>query len=459
MPTRAPTNTSAMGPQRPKLTLLGPRLPVATLEPSFSLDPTLPLHPAALLTGAMMAPNPFLSTRRSQNVTPANPPPLPSCSTSPIHANTPPALSLPDPVPSFEGIIVYLFHKGMPLFFLGTDDEDESLTQGANDKGKGRALVPGTDKDEGDFSGFVKPLDAMVVDDNEDGSPPPTLIARCYRSPIFLGANPLTVSELLGAPSAIKPKKTYKVKAKFNNPPPAPNDSAVEVTVTAKWSSKKVSKALKEKQAIEVPPGEVVATKVNPPRGPSQIRPPLATLGVQGGGFGEEVPAGYMAIINGLKTIGVLVVSWDFGDFVEVDKVLWNKKVAPFIVHAALQPVFSQEDTVLKVLNELGTVPALNPLRHYRPKEYTSLNAFEGAIDTLAQHATALEDLILNYLAGLDAMSQLQGLCTQIGHLRKCLGSDSRVGEIAEDDDKGYAVDEVAEGDTGPSKKCKQSCK
>ncbi|KAK0482170.1 hypothetical protein IW261DRAFT_1417784 [Armillaria novae-zelandiae] len=338
MPTRAPANTSAVGPQPPKLTLLGPRLPVATLEPSFSLDPTSLLHPAALLTGAMTAPNPFLSTRRSQNVTPTNPPPLPSRSTSPIRANTPPASSLPNPVPFFKGIIVYPFRKGMPLFFPGTDDEDESLTQGANDKGKGRALVPGTDGDEGDFSGFVEPLDAMVVDDDEDGSPPPTLIVRCYRSPIFLGANLLTVSELLGAPSAIKPKKTYKAKAKFNNPPPAQNDSAVEVTVTAKRSSKKVSKVLKEKQAVKVPPGEVVATKVNRPRGPSRIRPPLAMLGVQGRGFDEEVPAGYTAVIDGLKTIGVLVVSRDFGDFVEVDKVLWNKKVAPFVGEQYVQP-------------------------------------------------------------------------------------------------------------------------
>ncbi|KAK0482169.1 hypothetical protein IW261DRAFT_1417783 [Armillaria novae-zelandiae] len=103
--------------------------------------------------------------------------------------------------------------------------------------------------------------------------------------------------------------------------------------------------------------------------------------------------------------------------------------------------------------------PALNPLHHYRPKEYTSLNAFEGTVDTLSQHATALEDLVLNYMAGLDAMSQLQGLRTQIGHLRECLGSDSRVEEIAEDDDEGYAAGKVAEGKAGPSKKRKRSRK
>ncbi|KAK0487189.1 hypothetical protein IW261DRAFT_1414930 [Armillaria novae-zelandiae] len=417
-PSKVPSSISAIGPQPPKLTLLGPRLPVATLELSFRLDPTSPFHPAAANTVASL-PSGHVGTRHSQGLTPIDPP-LPSpCPISPLRASTPPAPVLPDLAP----------------VSAGTDDEDEPPTPGAIDKGKSWEIILGTDEDEDDFLVPFAPSAAMDVDDDEASSPPPTNIAWHYCSPIFAGANPIPVSELLGAPSATKPKRTYKAKAKFSNPPPGPNDSAVEGIVTTKWSSKKASKVLKEKQAIEVPRGEVIATKVNRPRGPSWIRLPLTMLGVQGGGFGEEVPSDYKPIVNGLKSIGVLVVSRDFGNFVEVDKALWNKKVALFIGE--------QEDMMPQFLDELE-----------------SINAFKSAMTTLTQHANNLEDVIVNYLAGLDAMSQLQGLQTQISHLRECLGSDTRVEEVVEEDNnKGYNAGEVAEGEAGPSRKCKHSQK
>ncbi len=36
-------------------------------------------------------------------------------------------------------------------------------------------------------------------------------------------------------------------------------------------------------------------------------------------------------IKNGVKSIGVLVVDKDFGNFVEVDKSYWSKDIAPFV--------------------------------------------------------------------------------------------------------------------------------
>ena len=55
------------------------------------------------------------------------------------------------------------------------------------------------------------------------------------------------------------------------------------------------------------------------------------TLGVSGGGFGEKVPPLAKVIKNGLKSIGVVEVEEDFGDFVKVDGRYWNKEVAPFV--------------------------------------------------------------------------------------------------------------------------------
>ena len=55
------------------------------------------------------------------------------------------------------------------------------------------------------------------------------------------------------------------------------------------------------------------------------------TLGVGGGGFWEKVPSTAKAIKNGLKSIGVLEVEEDFGDFVKVDGHYWNKEVTPFV--------------------------------------------------------------------------------------------------------------------------------
>ncbi len=75
----------------------------------------------------------------------------------------------------------------------------------------------------------------------------------------------------------------------------------------------------------------VRATPVIRKRGPGLSKPPPVTLGVSGGGFGEKVPSTAKAVRNGVKSIGVLKVAQDFGEFVEVDKSYWSKAVAPFV--------------------------------------------------------------------------------------------------------------------------------
>ncbi|KAK0491745.1 hypothetical protein EDD18DRAFT_1416066 [Armillaria luteobubalina] len=442
---------------------------LSTVDTVFALDVTSPLHPdlAALVkTGPPKGVTPSEgSARSSQRLQAVN------------AASRRQVFPGPNPIP--EGSVASSSRKRTPLFFPGTDDEEEIETPKETAKGKKKEVVPSTDEDEEDFQSQETPSGDMDVDEDEYQSPPPTKIAWRYRSPIPSVPSappPITVSELLGAPPvSTKPRKGSQKKPKFDNPPPLPKDIVNEGTVRAKRSKKK---ATKDKEIEEVTPSDVVPTKANRPRGPSRLRAPPATIGIQIGGFGEEVPADYRAVQNGLKSIGVLVVSRDFGEFVEVDKALWNKKIAPFVGEQYVKPCDSCHrkktqcrkfltNSVICIRCHYAKLPclvngtkALNPLRHYRPQEYESINAFESAMTTLDQHTTALEDIVINFMAGVDALSHLQGVRAQIGQLRHSLGADTRVEEVVEDEDEeGYDADKVAEGEPGPSRKRKRSGK
>lgn len=65
-------------------------------------------------------------------------------------------------------------------------------------------------------------------------------------------------------------------------------------------------------------------------RGSGPSRMPVVA-GISGGGFGEPTPASAVAISSTSKTIGVLYIDKDFGEFVEVDGRYWRKDVASFI--------------------------------------------------------------------------------------------------------------------------------
>ncbi|KAK0498530.1 hypothetical protein EDD18DRAFT_1351236 [Armillaria luteobubalina] len=448
---------------------------LSTAGTIFALDITSPLHPdlAALVkTGPPKGVTPSAgATRSSQRLQVVN------------AASRPQVLLGPNPIP--EGSIASSSRKRMPLFFPGTDDEEEIATPEATGKGKGKEVVSGTDEDEEDFSQDQDtPSHNMAIDEDEDNSPPPTNIAWRYRSPVpaaSSGPPPITVSEvrphhnihdadpnsalfkLLGAPTTKLSRKGSQKKSKFDNPPPVPNDSAAEGTVKASRSSIKASKASKGKDKEEVPKGDGL------------FLPKLIDLGDR---LVSDLRLQLWVVKDSVKSIGVLVVSRDFGEFVEVDKALWNKKIAPFVGEQYVKQCdqcYRKKSQCRKFLTNLvicvrchytklpclvnGT-KALNPLQHYRPKSYASINAFESSMDTLTQHTNTLEDLVTNYMAGLDAMSQLHGLCTQINRLRECLGSDTGVEEVVDDDDEeGYTADEVAEGEPGPSRKCKRSKK
>ncbi|KAK0499320.1 hypothetical protein EDD18DRAFT_1349500 [Armillaria luteobubalina] len=441
----------------------------------FALDVTSPLHPDLVA---------LVKTGLPKGVTPSEGSAPSSQWLQAVNAASHRQVLLgPNPIP--EGSIASSSRKRTPLFFPGTDDKEEIETPKETAKGKEKEVVPSTNEDEEDFQSQETLSGDMDVDEDEYQSPPPTKIAWRYRSPIPSVPSappPITVSEvrphhtihdadpnsvlfkLLGAPPvSTKLRKGSQKKPKFNNPPlPPPKDIADEGTM---WAKRLTKKASKDKGIKEVPPSDIVPTKANCPCGPSRLRAPPATICIQIGGFGEEVPADYKAVKNGLKSIGVLVVSRDFGKFVEVDKALWNKKIALFVGEQYVKPCDTCHrkktqcrkfltNSVICIRCHYAKLPclvngtkALNPLRHYHPQEYESINAFKSAMTTLDQHTTTLEDIVINFMAGVDALSHLQGAKT-------------RVEEVVEDEDEeGYDADEVAEGEPGPSRKWKWSGK
>ncbi|KAK0215964.1 hypothetical protein EDD85DRAFT_962516 [Armillaria nabsnona] len=380
----------------------------------------------------------------------------------------------------------------------GTDDEEDLV-------GEERAEeVAGTDGEDDDVG---RP-------DDEEDSPPPTKKARCLHPPprilfvfdettgdfvesyltIFLprpAASPVPnqdlchsvcsraspvnpdavyLKTLLGPKSdATKKKKDSSRKEKVAGtaiPHKRARDDGNDASIVEKPATKK----LKSKDAVVAGDKVVRATPAICKHGPGPSKPPAVTLGVGGGGFGEKVPSTVKAIKNGLKSIGVLEVEEDFGNFVKVDCRYWNKEVAPFVGERYTEPCDHCKrlgtqchkfltNTVIcvcchysKLPCKVNGVPALNPINHYHPKSYHTLNTFEGALDTLAQHANSIEDIVINYMAGLNALAQLNSLRVQAGRLHECATFDE---SDADEDDDNEAPDDVAEGVAGPSKKRK----
>ncbi len=91
--------------------------------------------------------------------------------------------------------------------------------------------------------------------------------------------------------------------------------------------------------------------------------------------------------------------------------------------------------------------------------EYVSetFNAFLAALDTLGQHADSIEDILLNYLSGINVLGHVAGLRLQASRIRACAVADGIVDEECdEDEDAASEVpDDDAEGVAEPSKKRK----
>ncbi|PBK79150.1 hypothetical protein ARMGADRAFT_1041004 [Armillaria gallica] len=346
--------------------------------------------------------------------------------------------------------------------------------------------------------------------DDEEMSPPPTNIARRLRQEprisfvfdeitgdfvksyptIFLPrptVPPASSQDLRRSArsrgSPVNPDATYlkavlgsKVDAKKNkNKDAKGKDRATEAKAprkrartednTTQLKDKPASKKPKLKETIIIDEDEpAVATKVVRRRGPGLSRPPPVTLGISGGGFGEKVPSSARVVTNGVKSIGVLVIDQDFGDFVEVDKSYWSKAVAPFVGEwytSACDHCRCLGTQCRKLLMHtvkcVDGVAALNPVEHYRPKEYDAVNTFESALNAIEVNNAAIAAITQQFLAGLNVVAHTDSIRAQASRLRGCLYpvEDEADEEDNEDDGEADVPDDVAEGVAGPSTKKK----
>ncbi|PBK82427.1 hypothetical protein ARMGADRAFT_1090291 [Armillaria gallica] len=396
----------------------------------------------------------------------------------------------PDVTLQGEGTSAALLRGHEPLFLLGTDDELEQGQRDLVEAGHVDDKVAGTHGEDGNLRG----QDDDVPSSDEATSPPPTNMARRLRQEprisfvfddsigdlvephptIFLSRPPVPPSQSqdlrrstwlhasLANPTAAylqavhgsksdaskKKKKDSKGKDQVSRTK-APRKRARTKDDAAQVKDKSSSKRPKLKETVVIDKDKpALATKVVRRRGPGLSKPPPVTLGVSGRGFGERVPSSATVVENGTKSIGVLVVDKDFGDFVEVDKGYWSKTVVP------IPPLVTIAGALLPC--KVNGVAVLNPIDHYRPKGSAAVNTFEGALSTIEVNNTAMTTITQQYLAGLNIITHTDSIRAQTFHLCGCLApveeeEKANDGEGEEDE----APDDIAEGESGPSKKQK----
>ncbi|PBK80343.1 hypothetical protein ARMGADRAFT_1092290 [Armillaria gallica] len=392
----------------------------------------------------------------------------------------------PDPNLDFlqEGNILVPSTNREPLFLPGTDDEEEQAQEDLVKAGRVDDEVAGTNGEDGDLRGQDED-DASSSD--EATSPPPTNMARrLHQEPKisfvfdeatgdFIESHPTIflprpavptsqsqvprrsarshVSPVNSTTAYLKTAQSSKLSNKKKKRDAKGKDKASEVAIPCKHArnedeasqtiDKPAAKKLKSKDR-QIDEVAVRPTPVVRRCGPGLSKPPPVTLGVSGGGFGEKVPSTATAIRNSIKSIGVLKVDNDFGEFVEIDGSYWSKAIAPFV-----------GDIPLPVTIVNGVV-ALNPIEHYRPKGSNAVNTFEAALNAIEANNAAIAEITQQYLADLSLFVHTDNIRAQASRLHGCLdsieeGEDNNNDESEEDE----APDDVAEGESGPSKKRK----
>ncbi|PBK79253.1 hypothetical protein ARMGADRAFT_1093332, partial [Armillaria gallica] len=402
---------------------------------AFQKDWTSPLHSKS---AQQLKTGPQINAPRSEVPTRAS-----SLALAVDAAARPTIIRGPDPTLGLlrEGNVLVPSSDREPLFLPGTDDEEDPVQEDLVETGRIDEEVAGTDGEDRNIATGT----GMNIDDeegaasDEDSSPIPTL-ARRLRKPriefvfdevtgdlleshptIFLSRPTVPPSQspdlrrsARSRTSPVNPDAAYLKLAQGSNPDAKKKkkkaikskDKVSEVAGTRKRTrneddgsqalDKPVAKKLKSKgrpiDEVEV----VRPTPVVRRRGPGLSKPPPVSLGVSGGGFGEKVPSTAEVVNHGIKSISVLKVDNDFGEFVEVDKSYWSKAVAPFVGErytTACDHCWRLGTQCRKLLThtvkcvrchysklpcKVDGVAALNPIDHYRPKGSGRRQCYRG---------------------------------------------------------------------------------
>ncbi|KAK0462747.1 hypothetical protein IW261DRAFT_1428034 [Armillaria novae-zelandiae] len=145
--------------------------------------------------------------------------------------------------------------------------------------------------------------------------------------------------------------------------------------------------------------------------------PPVVSIGVGGGGLGEEVGSTFMAIPGGVDSVGVLQVKSDYGNFVQVNSHLWRKDVAAFVgerppVLLTAQWSLTQLTIFLLNLIFLDDSQSLN----------NALQVIETCVSSIASKTQ-------QFLAGLNVLDNADHVLQEIARLWASLVSSDLVDE------------------------------
>ncbi len=88
------------------------------------------------------------------------------------------------------------------------------------------------------------------------------------------------------------------------------------------------------------------------------------------------------------------------------------------------------------------------------------IGIFAKGLGHWVQHADSIEDILLNYLSGINVLSHVAGLRLQASHICECAVANGIIDEEGDEDDDdedtaGEVPEDIAEGVAGPSKKRK----
>ncbi|PBK90126.1 hypothetical protein ARMGADRAFT_1032708 [Armillaria gallica] len=324
-----------------------------------------------------------------------------------VNATHPNIIQGPNPSLLYEGSVLVPSNDHEPLFLLDTDDEEDQVQEDLMETGHVDEEVAGTNGEDSN----------VAMDANDD--------------------------EAQGTKSDVMKKKKKK-DSKGKDPASgtkAPHKHARTDDDTTQVQDKLAPKKPKLKETIVIDKFlflAAVATKVVCKRGPRPSKPPPVTLGISGGGFGERVPSLATVVKNGIQSIGVLVIDNDFGDFIEVNKSYWSKAVMLFMGE------------------QVNGVAALNPINHYHPKGSDVVNTFKGALNAIEANNTTISLITQQYLAGLSVVTHTNSIRAQMFQLHECLAPIEEDEDNHDSEDEEYeALDDVAEGVAGSSKKRK----
>ncbi|KAK0474357.1 hypothetical protein IW261DRAFT_1568691 [Armillaria novae-zelandiae] len=178
--------------------------------------------------------------------------------------------------------------------------------------------------------------------------------------------------------------------------------------------------AAKRAKTVSSTADNILPTPAIRKRGPSPTKPPLVTLGMGGGGFGEMPNESFKALANGIAPLG----SWKWKKTTAVlsrlTVVCGTRKLRRLLVNGTRSHVISAK--VMEHIVAPCTINGdnvLNPIDHLPSKSryLQEVSLFGPTLEVIAQKAESMISKIRQFLAGLDILEDAQVVQDQVASL------------------------------------------